>query len=125
MKQVIRKLGERRFHIFWRGDYKDVQNSNIELDFSPFLNTFGTEEPRILIHWQSRPKGLRRWGIYDLLNDEYYCSDYDKLFIHCIASPFQVDENRIRTIPTAVFVCLGKLIIEEENLYIKGNGITI
>lgn len=120
MKQVIRKLGERKFHIFWRGDYRDVPSSNLELDFLPFIQLLDEPIGKILIHFQAKPKGLRRWGIYDFENDEYYCCNHNEVAIDSNnILLLSLDENTTRTIPTSAVILEGRLTVEDGKFYIN------
>lgn len=60
-----------------------------------------------MIHFQARPKGLRRWGLYDSHSDTYHSFDSDQDLdieewsFNLLSIP---DSEFPDTIPTCVFV---------------------
>jgi hypothetical protein len=50
------------------------------LDFNPILKAFKLEHRvGVIEHWQAKPVGLRRWGLYCIMTDQYYSVDADKI----------------------------------------------
>ena len=114
MTQIIRKTGFRTYQLFWEEKPDEILN----LDFNPLVNQFRLNDDKcVLVHWQAKPKGLRRYGVYDVLKDQYYGVDYDKLslaYTKCI--PIQIDETAFKTIPTAV------LLYKEVSAHVGARG---
>ncbi|WP_324281579.1 hypothetical protein VKI21_06865 [Cyanobacterium aponinum UTEX 3222] len=106
MKQKIIKLNKGKFQISW----EKIQGSEITLDFNPLIKHFQLEGIYCLLHWQARPRNLRRWGIYDAVCDQYYGLDYDAVKINaCEIKLLQIDESKTLFPPTAVLWLNGKL----------------
>ena len=105
MEQEIEKQRFGIFHIGWRDDKGEiVDNSRIALNFRPIIQEFKLEPPYVLLHWQARPKGLRRWGLYDGGADQYFGVDWDQFNVNDLVTfkTLQIDENEHRVVPTAV-----------------------
>lgn len=89
------------FKLIW----DNTENSLIYLDFAPLMREVNHQigDKFAFLHWQARPKGLRRWGVYDGFTNNYYSCDADKIEIDKVEHKLiQIDENVIRTLPTAV-----------------------
>lgn len=105
MRQKIVKTGKGKFNINW--DYQKYAHDVIKLDFNPIINHFNLERfsAYTLIHWQSRPKGLRRWGFYCGKSDQYYGCDHDKAFFdNGTIELLQLDELQLLNPPSAVIL---------------------
>jgi hypothetical protein len=104
IRQKIIKIGKGRFRVLW--NEQRYEGQAIILDFNPILQQFNLDNlyrDYCLLHWQSRPFGLRRWGIYHRTEDEYYGVDYDKVSFSNIEGMqlLQVDETRLISPPSA------------------------
>ena len=65
MKQTIRKAAPGIFLLFWVDDRGELlPDSLITLDFNPIIEAANLVKNFAICHYQARPKGLRRWGIY-------------------------------------------------------------
>lgn len=83
----------------------------LEMDFNPIIEWFKLNGSFCLLHWQAKPFGQRRWGIYDVQADQYNSLKYCELQLQVVPHLLQVDENIIKTVPTAVlFFPCSKLI---------------
>lgn len=110
-----------------------ITGSEIKLNFHPLIKQFNLVGNYVLIHWQAKPKGLRRFGVY-CSTDSYRAVDYNKLVFDDLPfsrmNAIQVDENYIRTVPTAVLhiddctvnIAGEMIIIKQLNAVDKGNG---
>lgn len=65
-KQIIRKAASKGiFTVFWIDNLGEViPNSLITLDFNPIIKAANLVKNFAICHYQARPKGLRRWGIF-------------------------------------------------------------
>jgi hypothetical protein len=106
--QTIEKLAESTFRCSW-----NAPDSTLKLNFDVLIEHFGLTGQFCLIHWQAKPKGLRRWGVYCSAEDTYFSTDYDRLIFDksLDVEALQVDEKVIKTVPTAV-LCLRGTIAE-------------
>jgi hypothetical protein len=98
---IIKKLAQGQFQL----TYAHLPDFELKMDFSPIIERFKLSGKYCLLHWQAKPKGLRRWGIYDGEKDDYFASDWDKFELKTPqVIPLQLDENIITTVPTAVLL---------------------
>lgn len=109
MSQVIDKLSETSFRIRW----EDRPDFGLVIDFDNLIRFYRLTTNYCMLHWQAMPKGSRRWGIYSNTDGvgEYRGSDWDKIILDLVPSTLQVDENLVKSVPTAVLffansVCL-------------------
>lgn len=121
MRQKIIKVGDGKFRVNW--DDVKYQKDVINLDFNPLINIFNLKQypSYLLLHWQSRPKGLRRWGIYDGQFDQYYGCDFDKMLFQedsVNLQLLQIDETKLLLPPSAV-VLLPNQSLNYNNETIK------
>jgi hypothetical protein len=94
-------LGYGKFKSHW----EEVKDSELVLDFLPIIDKFSLNtEPFVLEHWQAKPHGLRKWGLYCASSDNYYSveADYIKVGFNLKISKLQIDERLYQTRPTAV-----------------------
>lgn len=111
MTQLITKASQSRFDILWT----EKPEEKLTVDFTPLIKAFRLSGNFCLLHWQAKPKGLRRFGVYDGREDNYVGVDYDKLSITAIPRSIQIDENLYATVPTAVLLFAGCVLIENPN----------
>ncbi len=115
MRQKIIKEGQGKFRVFWEGQ----EQSALRLDFNPLLKHLNLSIPAVLLHWQGRPWGLRRWGVYCSDTDQYYGVDHDKLDLSNFPSKtFQIPEKQFKTLPTAVVIYFNCKVLFKENTII-------
>ncbi|MBP0016252.1 MAG: hypothetical protein J7647_01690 [Cyanobacteria bacterium SBLK] len=107
--QRVQKLDEGKFKIWW----DEKPRESLTLDFNPIIEYFNLTGEFCLLHWQARPRGLRRWGIYDSASDNYYPFDSARFSrSSLIGQTLQINENQHKTVPTAVLLFEGKLIVK-------------
>jgi hypothetical protein len=100
MLRITKLKGRGKFYLGW----DEKPSEPLTLDFNPIIFKFNLKGKYLLIHWQARPKGLRKWGFYDSISDNYYSPE----FCHNIKLPnsesclLQLTENDFYTVPTAV-----------------------
>jgi hypothetical protein len=113
MLRITKLKGRGKFYLGW----DEKPSEPLTLDFNPIIFTFNLKGKYLLIHWQARPKGLRKWGFYDSISDNYYSPE----FRHNIQLPasvpqfLQLTENDYKTVPTAV-VYIPDASIKDVNL---------
>ena len=101
MRQKIIKLGHAQFRVFW----ETYEKQELRLDFRPLLSQLNFKGNMVILHWQGRPWGLRRWGVYCSRSDQYYGVDHDKINLNeCPCDTFQIPEKQFKTLPSAVLV---------------------
>lgn len=114
-RQKIIKLGKGQFRVFWEGKEKQA----LRLNFNPLIEVIENKDS-VILHWQGRPFGLRRWGVYCIQSDTYYGIDADKLNLKGCPKTIQIPELQNRTIPTAVLVFENcKVIKKGEVIYLE------
>lgn len=90
----------------------------LRLDFGPLLDNALYQAPMVMIHFQARPKGLRRWGLYDSHSDTYHSFDSDSdvdteaIDWNLLSIP---DSEFPSTIPTCVFVAYNVVFNPNEH----------
>ena len=104
VSQKIEKISNYKFKVYW--DYWKVKNQYLILDFQPIINKFKLKNNFVLLHWQAKPKNLRRWGAFDSTTERYYPFDYNQIVIQPNINHglLQISEQDYLTVPTAV-VC--------------------
>lgn len=101
---VIEKTAPRQFDL----SYPHLPDFRLKLNFSPIIDHFNLSGEFCLLHWQAKPFGLRRWGIYNGGDDSYCSTEWQSLDVRAgKIMPLQVDENIIKTVPTAVLCFPG------------------
>ncbi len=110
MTQTIEKLANGTFRSQWQG----VTDSTLKLNFDVLIEHFGLTGEFCLVHWQAKPKGLRRWGVYCRAADMYYAADEILFDEGLTVETLQMDERIVKTVPTAV-LCLRGAIAEQVN----------
>lgn len=125
IRQKIIKISSGRFRVLW--DAQKYQNFALMLDFNPIINHFDLDNlysDYCLLHWQARPVGLRRWGIYNRKSDQYMGCDYDKLtFDNVVVQLLQVDELKLVQPPSAVVLLPNHCLHTNGNI-VNCRGIT-
>lgn len=108
----IINLGYGKFSISW--NTQKESNLNLQLDFNPLIEKYNLKgRSHLLIHWQAKPKGIRRWGIFDILNNKYYAALGTDIILEIgiKCSFLEVSESLISSSPSACLLF--------ENCYIK------
>jgi hypothetical protein len=82
--------------------YPNLKFDKLEMDFNPLIEHFNLQGNFCLLHWQAKPFGERRWGIYDSGADRYTSVKYSEVELRSIPQLLQVDEKKVTTVPTAV-----------------------
>jgi len=100
---IITVHGHHRFSISW-SDPSASGEANLNLDFEPLIKAFvkKDDDDVYLIHWQARPKTIRRWGVYHVKTRTYTCADSVRIIGSSIGC--QLDESEVKTLPTAVLI---------------------
>lgn len=113
--QSIQKLSEATFRCEW----EKVPDSRLKLNFDVIIQHFELKGDFCLLHWQAKPKGLRRWGVYDSIEDKYHSCDWDKIRFSMPMQfrTLQVDETKVSTVPTAViYVADSRVVVSDDGM---------
>ena len=94
--------------------YSTMPDFNLAMDFNPLIEKFRLVGQFCLLHWQAKPFGERRWGVYDAGSDSYASLLYSELDLQVIPRLLQVDENIVKTVPTAVIYFPRSRIIKNN-----------
>jgi len=101
---IVEKIAPRQFQL----SYPHLPDFQLKLDFSPIIDQFNLSGDFCLLHWQAKPFGLRRWGIYSGGEDSYCSAEGQSLDLSAgKIIPLQLDESIIKTVPTAVLYFPG------------------
>jgi len=100
-KQIIRKASANVFLIFWVDQSGEMlPDSLITLDFNPVIKEAKLTKDFAICHYQARPKGLRRWGIF--YNDDYF--SVEKINSSIPYESILLDESNLTFPPNATLV---------------------
>jgi len=105
LTQTIRKIGDKRVIL----TYSELPKFRLVMDFGPLWAAVDPTGPCCLVHWQAKPRGERRWGIFD---GETYRS-FESYRSELPGEGLQLDENEIRTVPTAVICYRNARVIDQ------------
>lgn len=92
--------------------YPSLPEFELKMDFNPLIKAFNLSGDFCLLHWQAKPFGERRWGVYDEKLGQYFSCEWNNLAIRSSGMILQVDEKIIQTVPVAV-VCYKDSRVEE------------
>lgn len=85
---------------------------SLEMNFKPIIDWFRLQGHFCLLHWQAKPFGQRRWGIYENGSGSYTSLKHRELNVEVTPQLLQVDENLIKTVPTAVMLFANSKLIK-------------
>lgn len=94
--------------------YVTMPDFNLQMDFNPIIDWFRLRGQFCILHWQAKPFGQRRWGLYDAGKDSYTSLKYCELQLGVIPQLLQVNENIIKTVPTAVLYFPKSRLIKND-----------
>lgn len=68
------------------------------------------------MHWQAKPRGFRRWGLYDVNDDEYYSREYYQIRFNTAVKQelIQANDNAIKENPVAVILMETTINVKED-----------
>jgi hypothetical protein len=88
------------FSIYWKTpDGKVIPDSELTLDFNPILECLGFTGSFCLLHYQAKPKFLRRFGVYC---NGFYFSTNQTIASSCTSLAVVLDESKLILPPNAV-----------------------
>lgn len=119
----ITKLAFATFLCNWLNAQGKVVAPPLKLNFDVLIEEFNLTGQFTLVHWQARPKNLRRWGIYCATSDHYHSCEYERLrFTESAAlQALQVDESVIKTVPTSVlYLPSTQVLFEDDHVFVRG-----
>lgn len=94
--------------------YPLLPDFNLQMDFNPLIDRFRLWGRFCILHWQAKPFGQRRWGVYDSGLDQYTSLKYCELEIKVVPRLLQLDEAIIKTVPTAVLFFPQSQLVKNE-----------
>lgn len=99
--------------------YPSLPNFELNMDFNPLIDKFKLAGNFCLMHWQAKPFGLRRWGIYDNEANTYLAAEWNQ--IQCLSIPefLQINEEIIKTVPTATLLFRNSKVLLDEYISIS------
>ena len=98
LSQKIEKISRGQFNI----TYEHLPEFKLVLNFNPIVEQFSLSGKFCLLHWQAKPFGLRRWGLYDGAKDSYVACEWNQIELLKNPRCLQIDEAIASTVPTAV-----------------------
>jgi hypothetical protein len=96
--------------------YPHLPDFELKMDFNPIINKFRLAGSFCLVHWQAKPFGLRRWGVYDGGKDKYYPFTWNGALCSTPPRFLQIDEELVKSVPTAVLLFLDTTVVLKEYL---------
>lgn len=106
LEQQIKRLSDYRYSIFYKQDL-----GRLIVDFEPLVKALELSADYALVHWQARPRGQRRWGIFSREAGYQSFQGYQADELACRG--FQLDESQALTVPTAVIVYRGVQVLDK------------
>lgn len=83
--------------------YPSLPNFILRMNFEPLFGLSEVDDDCTLLHWQAKPKGLRRWGAFTKRGDK---TRYQTFLSYRSECPYQrglqLDETETIFLPTAV-----------------------
>lgn len=114
MRQIIRKSNKANvFLLFWVNDQEIIPESQITLDFNPILEHLGEKKGLCLVHYQAKPKNLRRFGVW--CNGEYFATN-DPISSAVPSMAICLKESELKFPPNAVIAYPGSYFEADKNL---------
>jgi hypothetical protein len=101
MQQQVRRLTAYRHQILYP---TELPTFRLVVDFGPLVEALNLTGDYCLVHWQARPRGERRWGVFSCEGEEHRyqgCWGY-RSDLPC--QGFQLNESGVAVVPTAVLV---------------------
>jgi hypothetical protein len=100
-RQIIRKGASGIILLFWIDDLGEViPDSLLTLNFNPIIKSANLIKDFAICHYQARPKGLRRWGIF--YNDDYF--SVEKINSSIPYESILLDESNLTFPPNATLI---------------------
>lgn len=96
--QRVKKTSTGQFEI----TYEHLPDFKLALNFNPIIERFNLVGNFCLLHWQAKPFGLRRWGLYDGAKDSYVACEWKQIELLSNPRCLQLDETISSAVPTAV-----------------------
>lgn len=94
--------------------YPAMPDFALNMDFNPVIDRYRLRGQFCLLHWQAKPVGLRRWGIYDAGVDNYVSQIPEHFRLLVLPQALQVDENIVKTVPTAVMYFPNSKLVHDN-----------
>lgn len=109
----IRKLSHWRFLL----EYSDLDAFRLVVNFEPLAIATGLADNYCLLHWQAKPHGRRKWGIFCHEGGETRYISPVGFFCDLPILTVQVDETVITTVPTAALAVKQAKLRQEGELW--------
>ena len=94
--------------------YPSMPEFSLEMNFKPIVDWFRLKGQFCLLHWQAKPFGQRRWGVYDGGTESYTSVKHCEVELKVLPQMLQVDENLIKTVPTAVLYFANSKLVKND-----------
>lgn len=94
--------------------YPTMPEFSLQMDFNPIIDWFRLRGQFCILHWQAKPFGERRWGLYDAGVDRYTSLKYCELQPRVVPQLLQVDESIIKTVPTAILYFSRSRLVKND-----------
>lgn len=100
----MEQLSVRRYDTYkFSLTYKSIPDFSLRLNFEPLIREFNLEGDFTLLHWQAKPKTLRRWGAFCQQGETTQYHFFDNFIAEPIpCKGFQLNESETIYVPTAV-----------------------
>jgi len=113
---TVRRLTDYRYRL----EYPDLAGFGLIVNFEPLVQAGGLQGDFCIIHWQGKPFGRRRWGVF---HQRGSVADYQPMRVLDILGKtysLQLNEREFPNLPSAV------LIAENATLeHVEGDRWTI
>lgn len=110
---LVRKLSPFRYTLTYPHDPEFI----LRMNFKPIVDEFGLEGNYSLLHWQAKPRGLRRWGCFSMTDGETQYQAFQEISLggFGLGRGIQIDETLVKTVPTAVLWLPDALCVAQES----------
>lgn len=114
-RQIIISDGSQHRVSLWWENLESIMypESNLILNFEPFYSTFNLNNTDALIHFQAKPKPVRRFGIYQ--GGSYYSTG--AIAIEKPSETLRINDDN--TPSNIILVKCAKLLINPTKIIIK------
>lgn len=106
--QTITKITDTSFSMVW----DEVPTEKLVIDFKDIIEQHRLTGNYCLLHWQAKPKGLRKWGVYDSAAKSYHSMQANNLLMAVVPRLIEVDENIYKTVPSSTLYFPNSIIVE-------------
>ena len=117
-KAIITKIAPYEFDV----SYPEIADV-LHLNFNPVVDFFHLKGAFCLLHWQSKPFGLRQFGVFCNSSDSYQSIPWNQLEILIPPCPIQVDERFVKSIPVAFLLFRNAWLRKDHYFQVRNQSI--